>query len=198
MSKAVPRKAFAPDLVVKLSTPPEVLPNSAGIVEVVTLNSFIASTEGAFSSKVEPSSACTMLAPSRITSVLKFCPPASLDSKIPDEGESLLVPGPAVPGVKKTNDSVERKWLCPVELRANGSSSICLLSTTVPISDDSVCRPGASATTVIVSFTSPGCSEKSNEEVELICTTTPVFSTVLKPAADTATLYTATRRSKSR
>jgi hypothetical protein len=109
-------------LVVKLSTPPEVLPNSAGIVEVVTLNSLSASTEGAFSSNVDPSSACTMLAPSRITSVLKFCPPESLDSKIPEDGESLLVPGPAVPGVKKTKDSAERKWLCPVELSASGKS----------------------------------------------------------------------------
>src|SRR5260370_1560874 len=187
MSNAVPWRALAPDLVVKLSTPPEVLPNSAGIVEVVTLNSFRASMEGAFSSNVEPSSACAMLAPSRITSVLKFCPPASLDSKIPDEGESLLVPGPAVPGVKKTNDSAERKWLCPVALRANGSSSICRLSTTVPISDDSVCRPGASATTVNVSFTSPGCSEKATEAPELICTTTPVLSTPLQPGAETLT-----------
>ena len=119
--------------------------------------------------------------------MLKFCPPDSLDSKIPEDGLSLLVPGPAVPGVKKTKDSAERKWLCPVELRANGRSWICLLSTTVPISEDSVCRPGASATTVSVSLTSPGCSEKSNEEVELICTTTPVLSTVLKPGDETLT-----------
>src|SRR5712692_10889741 len=107
---------------------------------------------------------------------------------MPEEGASVLVPGPAVAGVKKTKDSTERKWLCPVELRANGRSWICLLSTTVPISDDSVCRPGASATTVSVSFTSPGCSEKSSEEIELTCTTTPVFSTVLKPGAETATV----------
>src|SRR5262249_62339492 len=107
MSNAVPWKALAPDLVVKLSTPPVVLPNSAGIVEVVTLNSFRASTDGAFSSKVEPSSAWTMLAPSRITSVLKFCPPESFDSNTPEEGESLLVPGPIAPGVRNTKDSTD-------------------------------------------------------------------------------------------
>src|SRR6266446_3119144 len=186
MSNAVPWKALAPDLVVKLSTPPEVLPNSAGIVEVVTLNSFIASTEGAFSSNCEPSSAWTMLAPSRSTSVLKACPPESLDSNMPEE-PPLVVPGPVVPGAKKTNDSGERKWLWPLAERDRGSSSICLLSTTVPISDDSVWIPGASATTVRVSFTSPGCREKSREAVELTCTTTPVLSTVLKPGAETLT-----------
>ena len=109
MSNADPWNEFVPDLVVKLSTPPLVLPNSAGIVEVVTLNSLRASTDGAFSSNVEPSSACAMLAPSRITSVLKFCPPDNFDSKMPEDDESELVPGPAVPGVKKTKDSAERK-----------------------------------------------------------------------------------------
>ena len=65
---------------------------------------------------------------------------------------------------------------------------ICLVLTTVPISEVSVFRVGSLATTVSVSFTSPGCRVKSNEVIVLICTTTPVFSAVLKPLDVTETL----------
>src|SRR5207253_9485586 len=120
MSNAVPWKELAPDFVVKLSMPPEVRPNSAERVEVVTLNSLIASMDGAFSSKVGPSSAWEILAPSRITSVPKFWPPANLDSKTPEDGLSLAVPGPYRVGRKEAKGTAGPRMARPAAARPGG------------------------------------------------------------------------------
>ena len=115
---------LAPDRVAKLSTPPEVRPNSAGTVEVVTLNSCRASTEGAVWSNDEPLSARAVLAPSRMTSLPKFCPPPSFASNTPLL--LSLLPGPVVPGVRNTKASGARKTPLAC-LDASGSSIILAL-----------------------------------------------------------------------
>ena len=107
---------------------------------------------------------------------------------MPADEASLLVPGPAVPGVRKTNVSGDRKKLCPDANRANGRSLICLSLTTVPISDDSVCSVGASPITVTVSFTSPTCRVMLSEVTLFTWITTPVCSAVLNPVAEVLTL----------
>src|SRR5216683_3043631 len=113
--------------------PPEVRPYSEEKVEVKTLNSLKASTEGAVWSNADPLSERVVLTPSRSTSVLKFCPPLNFDVKIPDEPPPL-VPGPWVPGVRKTNVSGERRKLWPDAFKDNGNSKISFVPTTVPIS----------------------------------------------------------------
>src|ERR1700751_1360202 len=119
--------------------PAEVRPYSAEKVEVNTLNSLRASTEGAVWSNAEPLSERVVLTPSSRTSVLKFCPPLSFDWKIPEElAPFWLVPGPWVPGVRKTNVSGERRKLWPDEFKDNGKSKISFVPTTVPISEVSV------------------------------------------------------------
>jgi len=72
-------------LVMKFSTAPVVRPYSAGKVAVWTLNSCRASTEGASSSNDDPFSLRVWLAPSTIISLPKFCPPPTLEIKIPLE-----------------------------------------------------------------------------------------------------------------
>ena len=185
---------FVPDLVVKLSTPPVVRPYSAGRVEVVTLNSSSASTEGAVWSKAAPLSARTVLAPSNNSSVPKFCPPPSLDRKAPSLRSAE--PGPTVPGVRKTNASGERKSPCPP--KASGSSRICFWVTMVPTSEVSLSMLGRSPTTVTTSVAPPGCMVKSRALVVLTSTAIPVEVSFLKLCASTVTSYTPTCMSPMR
>ena len=90
----------------KLSIPPVVRPYVAGNVAERTLNSWIASTDGAASSNDEPFSVRSVLAPSRRISFPKFWPPPIFEMKMP----LLLfaVPGPEVPGARNTNASGDR------------------------------------------------------------------------------------------
>ena len=92
----------------------------------------------------------------------------------------LPVQGPAVPGIRKTNDSGER--MAPTPPRARGSSMIWRELTVPPISEDSVSMAGALDATVTVSVSPPAESVISSEETVPTRTSTPVLSLTLKPA----------------
>jgi len=74
------------------SIPPEVRPNCAGSVDVVTLNSLMAPRRRIF---IEGRAELRVGNAGAVQENFgpKFCPPAILDSKMPEDDESLLVSG---------------------------------------------------------------------------------------------------------
>src|SRR5665213_1518490 len=109
-----------------------------------------------------------MLAPSRRTSAPYACPPLRREKKTP---LPLLpwvpLPGPVVPGGRKTKVSGERAPPTP-ERSDRGRSSICLLEIVPLMSDDSVSRRRPLASTLTTSVTAPALSATFNAVVLLI------------------------------
>src|SRR3984885_11653794 len=168
--------------------PDVVRPNSAEGVDVVTLNSWRASIEGEVSSNDEPFSLRVMLAPSSNTSAPYAWPPLKREKNTPLPVLPLVpVPGPVVPGNRKTNVSGERSPPTP-DASDSGRSSTCLLDTVPPTSELSVSRRKPLASTVTFSVCEPTLSFTFNAEMLLIVTCTPVSTSDAKPAAVVVTV----------